>query len=369
MIFGLALLAGLQRAAAQQPVIDSLSQNGTLTSSGLYPGSSASIEWASSVSGPWHTDWSSLTTVPVSTNGILTVGVPMFYRVRGFNSNYFATDGTVLIPAGSFTMGDTLDGEADAVPTNVFVSGFYMDTNSVTYSKWQTVYNWATNHGYVFANPGAGYGPNHPVQTVNWFDAVKWCNARSQMALLTPCYYLDSGFTQVLTTNTANNTYVYQNLVVTGYRLPTQAEWEKAARGQIAGARFPWGNTISQSLANYTANTTTNYDLGPDGNAWTNSTSPVGSFPPNGYGLYDMAGNVSQYTWDYSPFGIGITYYGLPTTNNPTGPLQPPGTTRSAVYCGGSWSDNAYNLRCAFHDYSGGLGKSDSRGFRCVRKQ
>ena len=104
-----------------------------------------------------------------------------------------------LIPAGSFTMGDTLDGESDAIPTNVYVSAFYMDVNLVSYSQWQTVYNWATNHGYGFDNAGSGKAANHPVQTVDWYDCVKWCNARSQQAGLTPVYYTDAGLTQVYT--------------------------------------------------------------------------------------------------------------------------------------------------------------------------
>ena len=87
----------------------------------------------------------------------------------------------VLIPAGSFGMGDTLDGESDAIPTvSVSVSAFYMDINLVSYGQWQSIYSWATNHGYSFDDPGAGRATNQPVQTVSWFDCVKWCNARSE---------------------------------------------------------------------------------------------------------------------------------------------------------------------------------------------
>ena len=77
------------------------------------------------------------------------------------------TDGMALIPAGSFTMGDTLDGESDAIPTNIYVSAFYMDTNLVSYSLWQTVYSYATNYGYGFDYAGLGKATNHPVQTVD----------------------------------------------------------------------------------------------------------------------------------------------------------------------------------------------------------
>ena len=85
--------------------------------------------------------------------------------------------GMALIPAGSFTMGDNLDGEPDAIPANIYVSAFYMDTNLVSYSQWQSVYNWATNNGYSFTNSGLAKGANHPVQTVDWYDCVKLSGA------------------------------------------------------------------------------------------------------------------------------------------------------------------------------------------------
>ena len=110
-----------------------------------------------------------------------------------------APSGMVLIPAGSFTMGDTLDGTFDAVPVAANISAFYMEVNLVSLSQWQSFYFWATNHGYGFANAGAGKAANHPVETVDWYDCVKWCNARSQQAGWTPVYYTDAGLTQVYT--------------------------------------------------------------------------------------------------------------------------------------------------------------------------
>ena len=111
--------------------------------------------------------------------------------------------GMVLIPAGSFLMGNSIgDGDiTDANPTNVYVSAFFMDTNLVNLSVWQAVYTYATTfNGYGFDDAGAGKAANHPVQTVNWYDCVKWCNARSQLSGLTPVYYTDAGFTQVYKT-------------------------------------------------------------------------------------------------------------------------------------------------------------------------
>jgi formylglycine-generating enzyme required for sulfatase activity len=271
-----------------------------------------------------------------------------------------APAGMALIPAGSFTMGDNLDEERDAGPTNVYVSAFFMDTNLVSYSLWQTVYDWATGNGYVFDHAGCGKAANHPVQMVDWFDCVLWCNARSQLAGLTPAYYTDAAFTQVYTNG---GDLVYVNLAANGYRLPTEAEWEKAARGGLRGQRFPWGNTISESHANYYGNTGSHScDLGPNGfNAayatggppWT---SPVGSFAANGYGLYDMAGNVFEWCWDY----YGTPYAG---GTDPCGPAA--GSLR--VLRGGTWADDAGLTRCASRSNDLPRGTLSSIGFRCVR--
>jgi formylglycine-generating enzyme len=228
-----------------------------------------------------------------------------------------------------------------------------MDTNLVSYSQWQTVYNWAATNGYGFDNAGAGKAANNPVQTVDWYDCVKWSNARSQQAGLTAVYYTDAGLTQVYTNGEVTP---YVNWGASGYRLPTEAEWEKAARGGLSGQRFPWGDTISESQANYVGDTFGSdvngvagysYDLGPNGyNALFDTggepyTSPVGYFAANGYGLYDMAGNVEEWCWHW--YG---TPYGQPTTTNPTGPAS--GSFR--VLRGGSWIDVAYYARCAYRN-------------------
>src|SRR5664279_2416553 len=233
------------------------------------------LVWSNALAGTNYTV-QTVTSLPGGTNWVDYVQIPAANNV---NTNQLVAfnppAGMALIPAGSFTMGDNLDGEADAVPTNVYVSAFYMDVNLVSYSQWQLVYNWATNHGYGFVNVGAGKAANHPVQTVDWYDVVKWSNARSQQAGLTPVYYTDAGLTQLYTNGETTN--VFANWTNKGYRLPTEEEWEKAARGGLSGQRFSWGNFIGESQANYYGSTSFSYDFGPNG---YNSIGSVGGTSP-----------------------------------------------------------------------------------------
>jgi len=340
------------RVVGPTPVtITALTPDGYITWTSAQIGSNYTVQTARYL-GP-ATNWVDYIQVPAS-NSVVTL------RLYDPNPPF----GMVLIPDGSFTMGDTLDGEADAIPTNVYVSAVYMDIDLVTYSLWNNVYQWATNQGYGFDNSGSGKAADHPVYDVNWYDTVKWSNARSQQEGLTPVYYTDAGMTQVYTNREIDALYV--KYAASGYRLPTEAEWEKAARGGLCGQRFPWGDTIAESQANYVGCTSCHcYDLGPNGfNSIFNDglypyTSPVDYFAPNGYGLYDMAGNLDEWCWDL--YG---TPYGQPTSNNPTGPAI--GSFR--MIRGGLFFGNASSSRCANRTYYTIPGNADLIGCRCVRR-
>ncbi len=256
-------------------------------------------------------------------------------------------EGMALIPAGSFTMGNCMspsEGFSNELPLHtVYVSGFYMDKYLVTKSLWDTVYQWAIAHGYTFDYAGSGKASTHPVQTINWYDCVKWCNARSEQEGRVPAYYTDAGVSVRYRTG---QVAPYVNWS-TGYRLPTEAEWEKAARGGVSGQRFPWGNTISWTVANYYANPSAYpYDVNPTAGFHPTFatggypyTSPVGYFAANGYGLYDMAGNVWQWCWDW--YGS----YASSSQSDPRGPT----TGSYRVFRGGSCYYNATYCRAAYH--------------------
>jgi len=278
--------------------------------------------------------------------------------------------GMALIPAGSFTMGDSFnEGFSNERPTNsVYVSACYMDRYVVTKSLWDTVKTYNGGNGYSYDNIGSGKAANHPVHTINWYDIVKWCNARSQRDGLTPCYYNEGGLTTVYKTGTGTP---YPKWNANGYRLPTEVEWEKAARGGASGHRFPWAGTdnITHSRANYFSSTDDAYDTSPTSGFHPSFqsggypyTSPVGYFAANGYGLYDMAGNVLEWCWDwyddnwYSNAGAKQN-----DTRGPTGPLI------YRVLRGGNWIYTAAGTRCAYRNNLTPSTAGNHYGFRCVR--
>jgi sulfatase modifying factor 1 len=318
-----------------------------------------------------QTNWTVVTNLLVSASPytvIDSVSLPAprrFYRilVPGV-TNSASPAGMVLIPAGSFQMGDTFnEGVYYEVPVHsVYVSAFYMDKYEVTKALWDDVKNWSVSHGYSYDNVGDGKGPNHPVESINWYDMVKWCNARSEKEGRAPAYYNDAALTQVYRSGDLPSPYVNWNA---GYRLPTEAEWEKGDRGGASGHRFPWADTdtITHSRANYFSDSSYSYDVSPTRGfhpAFNDGiqpfTSPVGSFAPNGYGLYDTAGNVWEWCWDYAG------NYSATAQTDPRGPAT--GDTR--VGRGGNWNFYAEHLRCGYRYGNAMNATATNIGFRCA---
>jgi formylglycine-generating enzyme required for sulfatase activity len=275
-----------------------------------------------------------------------------------------ASAGFALIPSGSFTMGDELDGGGDT--HRVRVSAFYMAQNLVTKAEWDEVRTWGLENGYSELVAGSGKADNHPVQSISWYQMVKWCNARSQKEGLVPVYYTDDTQTTIYKTGDVNVTNAQVKWSANGYRLPTEAEWEKAARGGKSGKRFPWGDTISHKQANYKSGSGKAYDLsgavnGPHPSYTAGGdpcTSPVGSFAANGYGLYDMAGNVWQRCWDWAGS------YDSAFLTDPRGPVA---RVSGRVDRGGSWGSDADSCRVAIRHEVHPSGSNGSIGFRVAR--
>ena len=362
LLVGLGLGALVYQAAAQVTSLGIAGASGQIVLYWPANMTNCILQSTASVSSPnWTTEECP---VPVAAVSVGNTEPAQYFRVISTNP----PAGMVLIPAGYYTIGDTLDGETDATPATVYVSPFFMDINLVSSNQWVSVYNYALSSGYTFDDSGSAKGTNYPVESVNWYDCVKWCNARSQQAGLTPCYYTDAGFTQVYKTGDVDA--LYMNRSYSGYRLPTEAEWEKAARGGLVGRRFPWGNLISENQANYYGDNGYSYDFGPNGyNSIGNrggtgtATTPVGSFDMNAYGLYDMTGNVEEWCWDWyasAPYPAGSPYL---AGVNPTGPA----TGSNRVLRGGSWYVIAYDSRCAFRDFCAPAGIYNVIGFRCVK--
>ena len=356
--------------------ITAIEKTGSLTWDNPGWGGIFAVEWAPSPAGPWCRDWSGLAAI-VSTQPSVSVSVPMCYRVV---QEPLPPEGMVLIPGGTFTMGNCFDPDeglsAELPLHDVSISAFYTDRTEVTRALWQEVYAWALANGYDFDNAGSGKGSTHPVHMVNWYDAVKWCNARSQRERLDPVYtYKSGGLKKIYKTGHVDIPNSMVDWDANGYRLPTEAEWEYAARGGVAGHRFPWSDveTITQNRANYESDFDGGepyypYDVNPiEGyhplyeTVPDPYTSPVGSFAPNGYGLYDMAGNMWEMCWDW----FADDWYEQTSAVQPDtrGPVD--GTYR--VLRGGSWGRYARSLRCALRNSNDPAEEYTDYGFRCVR--
>ena len=352
-------------------VIGSVSRAGELVFDRTSNAVSYQVQWCATACGTWV----GMTNYPREGTGSITTAVPMVYRVVAVVNN--PPPNMSLIPAGVFAMGDAFgeDINTNEIPLHIIsISAFYIDKYEVTKALWDEVKNFNAGNGYSYSNAGEGKATNHPVHTINWFDAVKWCNARSEMEGLTPVYYTDVGLTTVYKTGEVTP---LANWTANGYRLPTEAEWEKAARGGVMGRRFPWGDIITHFHANYYATPNYNiYDLnitngyhptfndGSDG-VWL-FTSPVGYFPPNDYDLYDIAGNVLEWCWDW----YGRSYYSISPSADPRGPTEeydPGSLYRYKILRSGSWNLGAYLNRVSMRHTMWPETEYNFIGFRCAR--
>lgn len=272
--------------------------------------------------------------------------------------------GMVFVAGGRFHMGDAFgEGAADERPVReCVVASFFMDRTEVSLALWNRVSTWSDVRGYDLVFAGAtGVASNHPVHYVSWYDCVKWCNARSELEGLTPCYTVGGETYKV------GEGEPVSNHAADGYRLPSEMEWEYAARGGTTGRRFPWdgADDIEHERANFRAGESPDHVGGtPQGyhprynDGTMPYTSPVGAFAPNGYGLHDMAGNVWEWCWDWYDSGA----YAVAEARS-WGP--PTGKTR--VLRGGSWYDPAFKCRVTSRNSLNPRGSGSDLGFRTVR--
>lgn len=218
----------------------------------------------------------------------------------------------VLIPGGEFVMGK--DDEGDCSPAHkVFVDSFYMDKYEVTNAEYfefcqETERKLPEFWGMKEFRSGPNF-PNYPAVGISWSDAKAYAEW-------------------------------------TGKRLPTEAEWEYAARGGLVGKKYPNDDEVDSTKANYTQ-------------AKLGGTVAVGSYPPNGYGLYDMAGNVFEWVADF----YDADYYETSPRESPKGPEK----GKLKVIRGGSWHSGPYCNRVYYRNGLPAQWVDFAVGFRCVK--
>ncbi|MAF67090.1 MAG: hypothetical protein CMJ84_15710 [Planctomycetes bacterium] len=317
-------------------------------------------------------------------------GGATFNTSDGYRITFLLPDayhGMVLIDAGSFEMGrHEGSGDADELPLHaVSVDAFYMDRFEVTHRDFARNMNNALERGEVEVVAGVlqrvgGAGEvlcdtsasspwshlewngtilkalrgwaERPLVQVTWYGACAYANGKSRDEGLTPCY---------------DEMDWSRDFAADGFRLPTEAEWEYAARGgeQAPYFMYPWGDAIDGSMANYEGSGDAHEDDAPATTPvgyYDGDQTPVGGDMANGFGLHDMSGNV----WEWCGDWYDGAYYADSPSDNPSGPDA--GTAR--VIRGGSWSSPTSSLRTAERLHAGNPGNRGNRfGFRVVARR
>jgi formylglycine-generating enzyme required for sulfatase activity/TolB-like protein len=248
-----------------------------------------------------------------------------------------APEGFVFVRGGAFQMGTASGGNDNERPVHsVTVKSFYLGKYEVTQKEWREIMGTTIRQQRDAADRSwslYGEGNNYPMYYVSWHEVIEYCNKRSLREGLTPAYR-------------GSGNSVTCDFSATGYRLPTEAEWEYAAKGgdkTYLTTEYSGSNNV-ESVGWYIGNS-------------GGGTHPVGTKQPNDLGIYDMSGNVWEWCWDW---------YGAYTGDSQTDPAGP-ASGPDRVLRGGSWNYSAGLLRSAFRGFNAPTYRDSSRGFRLVR--
>lgn len=252
----------------------------------------------------------------------------------------------MLIPSGEFQMGSESGFESEKPVRKLEMSAFYMDETPVTYANFQDYLDDGGSETRYWKYSSYNI-PDQPISGISWYHAINYCNWRSLKEGFRPSYVsrgkMDAWGMEIWELDSAAE----------GYRLPTEAEWEFAARGGLEQKDYPWGDDFDDSWANYDT------DQGHKQSEWWRLAT-VKTQKSNAYGLYGMAGNVWEWTSDW----YDSKAYESGDGCNPSGPSS--GSSR--VVRGGGWgSPSPEYLKVYRRSFAAPSNYNYAIGFRCVR--